>query len=99
MSLGGQYLTLSTVEQDVTQHPRFSVKDIWGAVGVRRRLRKRQLSVKVRQAVVLLSASVVFVTLPFLAWSQSRLGSGDSSGETGNCNSRTVEPDVCASAA
>ena len=53
-----------------------------------RRWREKAVSVKVHQAVVLLSATVAFVTLPLLAWSQSGLGSGDSSGETGNA---TVE--------
>ena len=81
MSLGGQYLTLSTVEQS-TKHPLLGQRHLGSGRG--RRRREKAVSVKVRQAVVLLSASVVFVTLPLLAWSQSRLGSGDSSGETEN---------------
>ena len=42
------------------------------------------MGVKVRQAIVLLFATVAFVILPFVAWSQSSLGSGDSWGEAGN---------------
>ncbi len=85
VSLGGQYLTLSTVEQDM-QYPRLCRRNLEGG-RISRRC-KEAVGVKIRQAVVLLSASVVFVTLPFLAWSQSGLGSGYSSGETGNA---TVE--------
>lgn len=81
MSLGGQYLTLSTVELD-TQYPCLFRKNLGGGRGGR--WLKRVVDVKIRQAVVLLSATVVFVTLPLLAWSQSGLSSGDSSGETGN---------------
>ena len=81
MSLGGQYLTLSTIELD-TQYPCLFRRNLGGGRG--RRWLKRVVDVRIRQAVVLLSATVVFVTLPLLAWSQSGLSSGDSSGERGN---------------
>ena len=89
MSLGGQYLTLSTVEQS-TEHPLLGQRNLGSGRG--RRWREKAVSVKVRQAVVLLSATVVFVTLPLLAWSQSGLSSGYSLGETGNAT--VVRPDL-----
>ncbi|MGA7246016.1 MAG: hypothetical protein WBX19_22725, partial [Terracidiphilus sp.] len=79
-------MTLSTVEQS-TKHPLLGQRHLGSGRG--RRWREKAVSVKVHQAVVLLSATVAFVTLPLLAWSQSGLGSGDSSGERGNA---TVEP-------
>ncbi len=69
------------------QHPRFCRRNLEGCRV--RRPYKKAVGVKIRQAVVLLSATVVFLPLPFPAWSQSGLGSGDSSGERGNA---TVEP-------
>ena len=74
-------MTLSTVQQG-TEHPLLGQRHLGSGRGPR--WREKAVSMKIRQAVVLLSATVVFVTLPLLAWSQSGLSSGDSSGETGN---------------
>jgi hypothetical protein len=88
-SLGGWYLTLSTMEQS-TRHSRLCQRDL--KCGRVRKQCSKTVGVKVRRAVVLFAATAAFVTLPFFAWSQSRLASGDSSEETGSATVERLNP-------
>jgi len=89
VSTGGQYLTFSTVEQSWEQ-PQIGPGDLLS--GQVRRRSKKTVRVKIRHAVFILSATVVFATLQSLAWSQSGFGSGDSSGDTESATVGRLSP-------